>query len=135
MTLKGWHKEPGGDRTEVRYWLSGLIGPFEREDIAIVNAHRLAALLPDTVVTVYAHQMSAHHEDGVLKFDAVPHRVVGSYRRGECCTSRITHTKDTDCTIDPDTMCCIVCGVSHGSPCEACRGSGFHADGCPEWAE
>lgn len=42
------------------------------------------------------------------------------------------HTKDEDCTVDPETGCCSVCGVLHGDPCPCCGGSGFHKDGCSE---
>ena len=41
------------------------------------------------------------------------------------------HTKDEDCTVDPETQCCTVCGVGHGDPCEFCGGRGFHMDNCP----
>ncbi len=41
------------------------------------------------------------------------------------------HTHDSQCTVDPDTACCEVCGVEHGEPCRHCGGSGFHRDDCP----
>lgn len=34
--------------------------------------------------------------------------------------------------IDPNTLLCNACGVSHADPCEICSLSGYHADGCPE---
>lgn len=41
------------------------------------------------------------------------------------------HTTDTDCTIDPATDCCAVCGVLHGDPCRDCAGCGYHRPDCP----
>jgi len=41
------------------------------------------------------------------------------------------HTKDEDCTIDPETMSCIICGVDHDCTCPECGGHGFHKDNCP----
>jgi len=43
-----------------------------------------------------------------------------------------THTKDADCTIDPATGLCSVCGVADGEPCPECGGRSFHLDGCSE---
>lgn len=40
------------------------------------------------------------------------------------------HNQDLDCTVESGA--CIVCGVGHGYPCEACGGAGFHKDACPE---
>ena len=36
------------------------------------------------------------------------------------------HTQDSDCSVDPVTDLCTVCGVHHGEPCEHCGGRGFH---------
>lgn len=41
------------------------------------------------------------------------------------------HTRDADCTIDPETLCCTGCGVDHGAPCADCGGGAFHLDACP----
>jgi hypothetical protein len=42
------------------------------------------------------------------------------------------HTKDADCTVDPDTDVCAICGVERGDPCAACGGRSFHTDDhCP----
>lgn len=41
-----------------------------------------------------------------------------------------THSRDSDCTVDPATDCCVECHVLHGDPCPDCEGRGFHADGC-----
>lgn len=41
-----------------------------------------------------------------------------------------THTKDSDCTVDPETLLCSVCGVDHSDSCPECSGRGFHAEGC-----
>ena len=41
------------------------------------------------------------------------------------------HTKDADCTLDADDTC-TSCGVYHGSPCETCKGAGFHTPDCKE---
>lgn len=49
--------------------------------------------------------------------------------------ARLAHTKDDDCTVSPETDCCIECGVLHGDPCPACMGLGYHRDGCPESEE
>jgi hypothetical protein len=40
------------------------------------------------------------------------------------------HTKDSDCTIDTETLCCNVCGVEHGDVCPDCGGRGFHKPTC-----
>ena len=45
------------------------------------------------------------------------------------------HEKDQDCTVDPKTWCCTVCGVYHGDPCWVCGGRGFHKPGCPQDTE
>lgn len=44
----------------------------------------------------------------------------------------LPHTKDEDCTLDPDAFAptCGVCGVSHANMCESCGGAGYHKDGC-----
>lgn len=44
------------------------------------------------------------------------------------------HTKDSDCTVDPETLLCIECGVMHdpGSLCQDCGGCGFHKETCPQ---
>lgn len=41
------------------------------------------------------------------------------------------HHTDSDCTLDPETDCCIVCAVYHGEPCEVCGGRGYHVSQCP----
>ena len=46
-------------------------------------------------------------------------------------TKTPTHTKDSDCTVDPTTLCCSLCGVSHSDPCGHCKGAGFHKEDCP----
>lgn len=45
-------------------------------------------------------------------------------------SQRPGHTRDTDCTIDPRTDSCVVCGVHHGDACPLCGGRGFHTDTC-----
>jgi len=45
------------------------------------------------------------------------------------------HTKDSDCTIDEDTACCVVCGVDHSEECLECGGRGYHKDTCSTMAE
>lgn len=42
------------------------------------------------------------------------------------------HTKDSDCTVDAETGCCTVCGVSHDGECRSCLGRGFHVENCSE---
>ncbi len=42
------------------------------------------------------------------------------------------HTQDSDCTVDPETGLCTVCGVLHGEPCILCGGRGYHALDCAE---
>jgi hypothetical protein len=42
------------------------------------------------------------------------------------------HVQDSDCEghINPETDCCIVCGVDHSTVCILCGGRGFHAVTC-----
>jgi hypothetical protein len=40
------------------------------------------------------------------------------------------HNKDADCSVDPATDMCTVCGVYHGEACDECGGRGFHGDAC-----
>ena len=40
------------------------------------------------------------------------------------------HEQDCDCTVDPETNCCTVCGVEHSDPCDVCGGRGFHKFDC-----
>ena len=42
----------------------------------------------------------------------------------------MAHTKDSDCTVDPETMLCSECGVDHSDSCPDCGGWGFHKDAC-----
>jgi hypothetical protein len=42
-----------------------------------------------------------------------------------------SHSKDSDCTVNEETECCDVCGVSHGEECPDCGGRGFHKPVCP----
>lgn len=42
------------------------------------------------------------------------------------------HQKDSDCTVDPETNLCTICGVDHSEPCPDCNGRGFHALTCPQ---
>jgi hypothetical protein len=44
----------------------------------------------------------------------------------------LPHRQDSDCTVDPETGCCIECGVGHGDPCLTCNGCGYHTDDCAE---
>jgi hypothetical protein len=44
----------------------------------------------------------------------------------------LPHRQDSDCTVDPETGCCIECGVGHGDPCLSCSGRGYHTDDCAE---
>lgn len=41
------------------------------------------------------------------------------------------HTKDSDCTVDPATLCCTTCGVDHSGQCSQCGGKGYHKETCP----
>ncbi len=43
------------------------------------------------------------------------------------------HETDADCTIDPITNECTICGAWHGDPCLECHGTGFHKPGCSEY--
>jgi hypothetical protein len=49
-------------------------------------------------------------------------------------TEKLTphHMKDEDCSVDPSTNLCTVCGVEHGEACPVCGGRGFHKEGCAE---
>jgi hypothetical protein len=42
------------------------------------------------------------------------------------------HVSDEDCEghIDPETLCCSVCGVDHNCECPKCGGHGFHKADC-----
>jgi hypothetical protein len=44
------------------------------------------------------------------------------------------HLCDADCAghIDPETLCCTICGVDHNCECPTCGGHGFHKAGCAE---
>lgn len=44
---------------------------------------------------------------------------------------RAQHTKDSDCTVDLETLCCTICGVDHSGECLDCGGRGFHKPECP----
>lgn len=46
------------------------------------------------------------------------------------CGAPRGHTADEQCTVDPDTELCSVCGARHGMPCEECSGRAFHSPGC-----
>jgi len=48
--------------------------------------------------------------------------------------SAAEHLQDSDCTVDPETLLCSVCGVDHGGECIDCGGRGFHKPNCP-WME
>lgn len=48
------------------------------------------------------------------------------------------HTKDAECTVDPETDLCKECGVYQGEAfgrCLDCNGRGFHTDECPQMKE
>ena len=52
------------------------------------------------------------------------------------CRARIIsappHYLDSDCTVDPQTDLCTVCGAGHcGPPCDHCGGVAFHTPACP----
>lgn len=41
------------------------------------------------------------------------------------------HSQDSDCTVNPETLLCEVCGVYHGEDaCPDCGGRGFHKPTC-----
>lgn len=42
------------------------------------------------------------------------------------------HSRDEDCTVDPETLCCTVCGVDHSAECLDCGKRGYHASTCPQ---
>ena len=42
------------------------------------------------------------------------------------------HTNDDECSVDPETRCCTVCGADHSFACERCGGRGFHQGECLE---
>jgi hypothetical protein len=39
-------------------------------------------------------------------------------------------TKDSDCTVNPSTNVCDVCGAEHGAPCVHCNQRAFHDPRC-----
>lgn len=42
----------------------------------------------------------------------------------------LKHEADSDCSVDPGTGCCLLCGVGHdGPPCD-CGGVAFHLVSC-----
>ena len=41
------------------------------------------------------------------------------------------HIDDSECTVDPDTLLCMYCGVDHSEQCIDCGRRGFHSDTCP----
>lgn len=41
------------------------------------------------------------------------------------------HSKDSDCTLHGQTLCCLYCGVDHSEECLDCGGRGFHKGNCP----
>lgn len=45
------------------------------------------------------------------------------------------HSKDSDCTVDPETGECVECHVWHDDPCPDCGGRGFHKEDCPQMVE
>ena len=45
------------------------------------------------------------------------------------------HVKDSDCTVNPEDMLCIHCGVDHSETCPDCGGRGFHSADCPQMVE
>ena len=40
------------------------------------------------------------------------------------------HCRDSDCIVNPSTLLCDVCGVSHSEGCDLCGGRGFHNFPC-----
>ena len=42
----------------------------------------------------------------------------------------VEHTRDSDCTVDPETNLCSICGVEYSEPCIECGGHAFHLEGC-----
>lgn len=42
------------------------------------------------------------------------------------------HDRDSDCDVDPKTLCCTICGVDHSGTCPECGGHGFHKPDCKE---
>ncbi len=43
------------------------------------------------------------------------------------------HERDEQCTVDPLTDLCSVCGVDHSRQCPDCDGRGFHTPTCFLW--
>lgn len=39
------------------------------------------------------------------------------------------------CTDEDQDLCCDLCGVSLGAPCDLCSGVGYHREGCAEFEE
>jgi hypothetical protein len=46
------------------------------------------------------------------------------------------HLQDSDCTVNPDTLLCDVCGVMHDEDgCAECGGHAFHKPTCIHFCE
>lgn len=40
------------------------------------------------------------------------------------------HYKSSDCAVNPETLCCDLCGVDHSEECIECGHRGYHAETC-----
>lgn len=128
------------------------VGALFRPGHAVAEAHRLAAMVWDTVADLADEDpVDASAEvgdDGVVVVAGPDAWVVGSHfgdaegepgeRVREILTTpapRAQHTNDRDCAGHiGDDDCCSVCGACHGWQCSTCGGRGFHEDGCAEVA-
>jgi hypothetical protein len=43
----------------------------------------------------------------------------------------MTHSHDIECTVNPETLCCDICGADHSCECPHCHGRGYHVPVCP----
>lgn len=57
----------------------------------------------------------------------VRHSMLSTHNSTPCWKD---HTQDSDCSVDPETLSCALCGVDHSGECLDCGGRGFHKPTC-----
>lgn len=87
-------------------------------------------------MTTNYSNLQPQHNDAiqVAIANARPFTLVDALGKSETFFGRhLDHSKDSDCIIDPETLCCAICGIDHSDECLDCGGRGFHKPTC-EWA-